>query len=126
MPVSKHFAKANLIKKVWLYVLFYLITGIFTIVMNASASVQVSAETTFIFNTISFLMHRFLVMWMVAGLCMLEAGLVQSKNTIKQRSKNIGLYSIAGLMYWLLGYNFIYNGVDYGWIGTRRPQPYLS
>ena len=52
---------------------------------------------------------------------MLEAGLVRSKNTTMQCSKNIGLYSIAGIMYWLLGYNLMYSGVDGGWVGSLNP-----
>merc|ERR1712224_960301 len=79
------------------------------------------AETAFIFNTLSFLVHGFLVMWMAAGFCMLEAGLGRSKNTTIQCSKNIGLYSIAGIMYWLVGYNLMYSGVDGGWIGSLGP-----
>ena len=59
-------------------------------------------------------------MWMAAGFCMLEAGLVRSKNTTMQCSKNIGLYSIAGIMYWLIGYNLMYSGVDAGYISERR------
>ena len=43
-------------------------------------------------------MHGFLVMWMAAGFCMLEAGPGRSKNTVMECSKNVGLYSIAGIM----------------------------
>ena len=108
-------------KKIWLYTLFCLTAGVSTVAVAASASAEVSAETAFIFNTLSFLMHGFLVMWMAAGFCMLEAGLVRSKNTTIQCSKNIGLYSIAGIMYWLVGYNLMYSGVDGGWIGSLGP-----
>jgi Amt family ammonium transporter len=62
-------------------------------------------ETAFIFNTLLFLIGGFLVMWMAAGFAMLEAGLVRSKNVSMQCLKNIGLYSIAGLMFWVIGYN---------------------
>ena len=108
-------------KKIWLYTLFCLTAGVSTVAVAASASAEVSAETAFIFNTLSFLIHGFLVMWMAAGFCMLEAGLVRSKNTTIQCSKNIGLYSIAGIMYWLVGYNLMYSGVDGGWIGSLGP-----
>lgn len=66
-------------------------------------------------------MHGFLVMWMAAGFCMLEAGLVRSKNTVMQCSKNIRLYSIAGIIYWLVDYNLMYNGVDGGWMDMPGP-----
>jgi Amt family ammonium transporter len=108
-------------KKILVYILFCLTAGVSTVAISASASADVSAETAFIFNTLSFLMHGFLVMWMAAGFCMLEAGLVRSKNTTTQCAKNIGLYSIAGVMYWLIGYNLMYADVDGGWIGSISP-----
>lgn len=77
-----------------------------------------SAETAYILNTLLFLIGGFLVMWMAAGFAMLEAGLVRSKNVSMQCLKNIGLYSIAGIMYWLIGYNLMYTGVDGGYIGS--------
>jgi ammonium transporter, Amt family len=86
-------------------------------------------ETAFIFNTLLFLIGGFLVMWMAAGFAMLEAGMVRSKNVSMQCLKNIGLYSIAGLMYWALGYNLMYDGVDGGLsapsgpIAGPRPAP---
>ena len=52
------------------------------------------AETAYIFNSFSFLVHGFLVMLMAAGFCMLETGLVRAKNAVVQCAKNIGLYSI--------------------------------
>jgi ammonium transporter, Amt family len=111
----------NEMKRIWVYTLFCLTAGVSTVAVSATASAEVSAETAFIFNTLSFLIHGFLVMWMAAGFCMLEAGLVRSKNTTMQCSKNIGLYSIAGIMYWLLGYNLMYSGVDGGWVGSPSP-----
>ena len=54
---------------------------------------------------------------MAAGFAMLEAGLVRSKNTSTQCLKNIGLYSIAGLMFWVIGYNIAYPGDFNGYIG---------
>ena len=77
-----------------------------------------AAETAFIFNTFSFLFNGALVMWMAAGFCMLEAGLVRSKSVATICTKNIALYSIAGLMYFLVGYNLMYDGVDGGWMGS--------
>jgi len=75
-------------------------------------------EAYFVFNTLLFLIGGFLVMWMAAGFAMLEAGLVRSKNVAMQCTKNIALFSIAGLMYWLVGYNLMYDGVDGGYLGS--------
>lgn len=78
----------------------------------------VSDEVAFIFNTFSFLFSGALVMWMAAGFAMLESGLVRTKNTAAICLKNIALYSIAGIMYYLIGYDLMYTGVDGGYIGS--------
>ncbi|KJS38415.1 MAG: ammonium transporter [Rhodospirillaceae bacterium BRH_c57] len=86
----------------------------------APAHAEVTAETAFILNSLSFLMHGFLVMFMAAGFCLLEAGLVRTKNTSMQLLKNIAIYSVAGIMFWALGYNLMYMDVN-GWIGSFMP-----
>lgn len=84
----------------------------------ALADTAVGGETQFIFNTFLFLIGGVLVMFMAAGFCLLEAGLVRSTSVSTICVKNIGLYSTAGLMYFLLGYHLMYTGVDGGWFGT--------
>jgi ammonium transporter, Amt family len=83
-----------------------------------AAQAGVSAETQYILNTLSFLMHGFLVMWMAAGFAMLEAGLVRKRSVGTQLLKNIAVYSVAGILFYLIGYNLMYNGVDGGWFGS--------
>ena len=82
------------------------------------AAPAVTPEVAYIFNTFLFLVSGFLVMFMAAGFCMLEAGQVRSKNTAVICLKNIGLFSIAGVMYYLVGYNLMYDGVDGGYLGS--------
>lgn len=77
----------------------------------APALAEVTAETQYILNSFLFLVCGFLVMWMAAGFAMLESGLVRTKNVATICLKNIALYSIAGLMFWLFGYNLMYNEV---------------
>ena len=77
-----------------------------------------SPETRFVFNTLSFLMSGFLVMWMAAGFAMLEAGLVRKRSVGTQLLKNISVYSVAGILFYLSGYSLIYDGVDGGVIGS--------
>ncbi len=77
-----------------------------------------SGETAYILNTFSFLVHGFLVMWMAAGFAMLEAGLVRSKSVATILLKNVTLFSIAGITYYLVGYNLMYDGVDGGFVGS--------
>ena len=68
-------------------------------------------ETRFVLNTFAFLVWGALVMWMCAGFTMLEAGSVRTKNASMICLKNIGLYSIAGLAFYFVGYNLMYNDV---------------
>ncbi|MFT5180172.1 MAG: Amt family ammonium transporter [Alphaproteobacteria bacterium] len=86
--------------------------------LTGPVQAAVSEETAFVFNTFSFLMTGALVMWMAAGFAMLEAGLVRGKNTATICLKNIALYSLAGIMYYLIGYNLMYADVDGGFIGS--------
>ena len=75
-------------------------------------------ESAFVLNSFAFLIWGVLVMWMCAGFTMLEAGSVRTKNASVICLKNVGLYSIAGLAFYAIGYNLMYAGVDGGWIGT--------
>lgn len=93
--------------------------GLAALAAAGPAAAAVSAETAFIFNTLQFLIHGFLVMFMAAGFAMLESGLVRTKNTATICLKNITLYSIAGIMYYIVGYNVMYSGVpDGGFFGS--------
>ena len=56
-------------------------------------------------------------MLMALGFTCLEAGLVRTKNTATICVKNVALYSLAGIMYYLVGYGFMYNDVS-GYIGS--------
>jgi Amt family ammonium transporter len=85
------------------------------------AETTVSAEVGFIFNTLLFLICGFLVMFMAAGFAMLESGMVTSKSVSVICAKNIGLFSIAGIMFWLVGYNLAYGIPEGGYIGTIIP-----
>lgn len=72
-------------------------------------------ELAYALDTFYFLVMGAFVMWMAAGFSMLEAGLVRGKSTVEILTKNISLYSIASIMYMLVGYNLMYpsdgNGV---------------
>ena len=92
-----------------------------SISMPSFAETTVSAEVGFIFNTFLFLVCGFLVMFMAAGFAMLESGMVTSKSVSVICAKNIGLYSIAGIMFWLFGYNVAYGIPEGGFIGKFIP-----
>ncbi|MEM9900401.1 MAG: ammonium transporter [Pseudomonadota bacterium] len=75
---------------------------------DAEAAPAVSDEIVWIFNSLLFLIGGFLVFFMAAGFAMLEGGLVRSKNVTMQMTKNVALFSLAAIMYWLIGYNLMY------------------
>lgn len=87
------------------------------LLLPSTAFAAVDGEVAYIFNSLSFLVHGFIVMLMAAGFCMLEAGLVRSKNSAVQCTKNISIYAISGLMFWVVGYNLLYLDVE-TWIGS--------
>jgi len=77
--------------------------------LSSSAFAQdVPEHGIFILNSLLFLIGGFLVMFMACGFCMLEAGLVRAKNTTTQLTKNIALFSISAIAYYLIGYNLMY------------------
>ena len=88
-----------------------------TLFLSGVASAEVSAETAFVFNTFLFVFSGVLVMFMALGFSMLEAGFVRKKNTSAILLKNIALYSIAGIMFYLIGYSLMYVDVS-GYIGS--------
>jgi hypothetical protein len=85
------------------------------VITPGTASADVSGETAYVLNTLSFLMHGFLVLWMAAGFAMLEAGLVRTKSVTTILLKNVALFSRLSL------------GVDRGRCGCdeRRLQRWL-
>ncbi|PLX34996.1 MAG: ammonium transporter [Hyphomicrobiales bacterium] len=91
---------------------------------KAAEAVDVPKNSVYVLNTLLFLIGGFLVMWMAAGFAMLEAGLVRTKNVAMQCTKNVALYAIAGLMFWVVGYNLMYNEVasHMGLFGTFTPK----
>lgn len=98
------------------------LTFLYFMVRPAVAHAATDGETTFVLNTFAFLIWGVLVMWMAAGFTMLEAGAVRTKNASMICLKNIGLYSIAGLAYFFVGYNLMYVDVaNYGgFIGSFK------
>ena len=65
-------------------------------------------EIKFALDTFYAIMSGALVMWMAAGFIMLEAGLVQKKDVSEIVTKNLGLFSIACVMYLVCGFVLMY------------------
>ena len=97
-------------------------TLLFTLILlsltTPSAYAGVDAEVAYIFNTFSFLVCGFLVMWMAAGFCMLESGLVTTRSVSTIAAKNIGKFAIVCVVFYLVGYNLGYDIPKGGYIGS--------
>ena len=89
------------------------------IFLTPIARANAAAQTDFVLNTFAFLVWGALIMWMCAGFTMLEAGSVRTKNASVICLKNIGLYAIAGIMFYFVGYNLMYLEVG-NLIGTLK------
>ncbi len=83
-----------------------------------AGAAEVGTHGVFILNSLLFLIGGFLVMFMACGFCMLEAGLVRAKNTTTQLTKNIALFSLAAMGYYLIGYNLMYPLGDWAMDGV--------
>lgn len=92
------------------------LTALPTLVLAQDAAPTFDEIGPYLMTTLLFLVGGFLVFWMAAGFAMLEAGLVRSKNVAMQLTKNIALFSIAGIMYWLVGFNLMYPGDFNGYV----------
>jgi len=91
----------------------------------ATVSEGVSADVVFILNSLLMLIGGILVFFMAAGFAMVEAGMVRTKNTSMQLLKNIALFGIACLMYYVIGYNLMYPLGNW-MIGTDDTGGYLG
>ncbi|WP_050927918.1 ammonium transporter [Aestuariivita boseongensis] len=94
------------------------LTALPTLALAQDAAPGFDEIGPYIMTTLLFCMAGFLVFFMAAGFAMLEGGLVRSKNVTMQMTKNIGLYSIAAIMYWLMGFNLMYPGDFNGYVGS--------
>ena len=84
------------------------LAGAASLMASPAFAQEAPAHSVFILNSLLFLMSGFLVMFMACGFCMLEAGLVRAKNTTMQLTKNVALFSLAAIGYYLIGYNLMY------------------
>ena len=99
--------------------IFYFIGFLISfLLISSGAYAAVDMEVAYIFNTFSFLVCAFLVMWMAAGFCMLESGLVTTKSVSTIAAKNIGKFAIVSVMFYLVGYNLGYGDSDNPYFGS--------
>ncbi len=93
-----------------------LLTGLL-LTPTAFADSGITPEVSYLFNTLLLLICGVLVMFMAAGFAMLEAGMVRSKSVAVILTKNIALYAIASIMFFVVGYQLMYGGGESGLFG---------
>ena len=113
--MSRAIYNGGLMFKRYLYFLSILSTFL---LLSSYAKAGVDAEVAYIFNTFSFLVCGFLVMWMAAGFLFLESGLVTTRSVSTIAAKNIGKFAIVSIVFYLFGYNLGYGIPEGGYIGS--------
>jgi Amt family ammonium transporter len=83
----------------------------------ALADTGIAPDVGYMLNTFFALVCAVLVMFMAAGFAMLEAGMVRSKSVAVILAKNISLYAIASIMFFLVGYELMYGNSVSGLFG---------
>ena len=86
------------------------VTGVLCLV---ALPISATTDVGYILNSFSFLIWGVLVMWMCAGFTMLESGTVRTKNASVICMKNLGLFSIACITYYIIGYDLMYTDVTH-------------
>ena len=99
-------------------IIYFIGVLISSLLISSGTYAAVDIEVAYIFNTFSFLVCAFLVMWMAAGFCMLESGLVTTKSVSTIAAKNIGKFAIVSVMFYLVGYNLGYGNADNPYFGS--------
>ena len=69
-------------------------------------------------NFVWVLLCAFLVMFMQAGFAMVETGLTRAKNAANILMKNMMDFSAGALVYWAIGFAFMFGASSFGIIGT--------
>ena len=70
-------------------------------------------ELNYVIDTLFALFAMTLIIFMVPGFAMLEAGLVRTKNVTAVLTVNIMVYAVASMMFLLLGYKIAFGGWDF-------------
>ena len=84
------------------------LAGLGAMLATPALAQEVPEHGVFVLNSLLFLIGGVLVMFMACGFCMLETGLVRAKNTTMQLTKNVSLFAIAAVGYYVIGYNLMY------------------
>ena len=103
---------------------FFVVAFFYAFSVMAEADLSI-AELKYVLNSLGLGAAAALVMFMAAGFCMLECGLVRGKSAAVICFKNVALYSLACICYYLIGYNMMFQDVV-SWMGSFSPLVSVS
>ena len=103
--------------------MLFLGISVAVVMLAASPAVAADGDTSIIpalsgLDTMWVLTAAFMVFFMQAGFGMVEAGFIRAKNACNILTKNFMDYCTASIMFFLVGYAFMFGGGDNGFIGT--------
>jgi ammonium transporter, Amt family len=87
------------------------------LVWNVAASAQTAAPTTeeslktltVGIDTMWVMLAGMLVIFMNAGFCMLEAGMCRQKNAVNVLAKNLIVFALSTIAFWILGFSLMFS-----------------
>lgn len=91
--------------------------ALFPALAAAQDAAPASETSIFVFNTLFLLSSAAAAFLMLAGFCMIEAGMVRAKNAAAICLTKLASLAVAGLMVWLTGYNLLYGVEPGGFLG---------
>ena len=107
------------------------LTAIIVIVWNQAASAQGAPpgfespgsveELSTTLDAIFLTIAAVLVIFMNAGFGMLETGFCRQKNAVNILSKNLIVFGLATISYWIIGFALMYGANGNSWIGWAAP-----
>ncbi|NEO44367.1 MAG: ammonium transporter [Moorea sp. SIO4A3] len=83
----------------------------------AQETASINPELKGVLDTIWLVIAGFFIFFMNAGFCLLETGFCRKQNAINILAKNLVVFSIATVAFWLCGVGLMFGG-DNPWIGT--------
>lgn len=79
------------------------------IAAKAQATGPSTADLKVALDTVWVLFSAFLVFFMNAGFCMLETGFCRQKNAVNILAKNLIVFSLATIGYWIIGFGLMFS-----------------
>jgi ammonium transporter, Amt family len=100
-----------------LSLIILLVWGYAAVAADAPKIEDMVAELKVGMDTMWVMIAGMLVFFMNAGFCMLEAGFCRQKNAVNVLAKNLIVFSLATIAFWVLGFGLMFSDGN-GFLGT--------